>query len=66
MSLEFVGILICLVLIVIWIGAELVARFDVRFGSGWVRKLRRLERARVSWQARCIEEQAFYKQEPRP
>jgi hypothetical protein len=58
--------LICAALIATYLVAELIAWFSARFGSGWIRKLRRLERARISWQARCIEDQCFYKQEGQP
>jgi hypothetical protein len=56
---------VCAALIGAYLLAELLAWLNARFGSGWIRKLHRLERARVSWQAKVIQEQAFYKQEQR-
>jgi hypothetical protein len=58
--------LICAALIATYLAAELIAWFNARFCSGWIRKLHRLERARISWQARCIEDQCFYKQGKQP
>jgi phosphoserine aminotransferase len=66
MSWQHGTMLICAALIAAYLAAELLAWLNARFGSGWIRKLHRLERARISWQAKCIQEQAFYKQDVQP
>ena len=49
-----------LVLLVAAGGVEwLLSRPDRR----WLKQLRQLERARVSWDARCVRDQCFYKGE---
>ena len=49
-------LVIALAIFVPWLLAELA-----RPSRRWLRRLRGLERARLDWQARCIENQCFYR-----
>lgn len=50
-------------LFVFLVAAGVIERLMSRPGRRWIRRLRELERARIAWQARCIENQCFYRSE---
>lgn len=55
-----VGLILVVILacVVPWLLAELT-----RPSRRWLKRLRGIERARLDWQARCIENQCFYRSE---
>lgn len=49
-------LVVLLACVVPWLAAELA-----RPSRRWLRRLHQQERARLDWQARCIENQCFYR-----